>query len=86
MSDVVDLGKKEVGTDFHLEGEDGAIIMRKDGVELLLPDINLDENLPKHLVPLFALSMILGNEPKLQAAIDDMYKYIDDLQPKDPNV
>lgn len=79
MSD--DLVKVSEGTVVSLEKNDGAIVFREDGVEMLLPDINQDLPLPKHLVPLMALAMILGNEPKLQAAIDDMYKFMDEKHP-----
>lgn len=80
MSDEINL--PEGDNVFTLGKRDGAIVFREDGVELLLPDIDLEADLPKHLAPLMAFALILGNEPKLQAAIDDMYKAVDEQQNK----
>jgi hypothetical protein len=80
MSDEIKTGKS--GTDIHLDGNDGAIIFRENGVEMLLPDIDLDAILPKHLAPLMAFAMTLGDEKKLQAAIDDMNASIETMLAK----
>jgi hypothetical protein len=75
MSEVLQGGEPE--TIIKLIKEEGAIIVREDGVELLLPDIDQELPLPKHLVPLMALAMIIGDEKRLQEAIDHMYAIMD---------
>jgi hypothetical protein len=75
MSEVLQGGEPE--TIIKLVKEEGAIIVREDGVELLLPDIDQELPLPKHLVPLMALAMIIGDEKRLQEAIDHMYAIMD---------
>jgi hypothetical protein len=75
MSEVLQGGEPE--TIIKLVKEEGAIIVREDGVELLLPDIDQELPLPKHLVPLMALAMIIGDEKRLQEAIDHMYAMMD---------
>jgi hypothetical protein len=75
MSEV--LQGEEPETIIKLIKEEGAIIVRENGVELLLPDIDQELPLPKHLVPLMALAMIIGDEKRLQEAIDHMYAIMD---------
>lgn len=60
---------------------DGALIFQEAGqVEIILPVVDPEADLPNHLAPMIALSLILGDEKRLEEALSVMDSTVESYQ------
>lgn len=67
-------------TDMALDPEDGAILFRKTGIEILVPDLPPNAMLPEHLSLMMAIASRLADPNWIKANLDAFHDRIEALK------
>lgn len=67
-------------TQIEINLTDGAILFTEKGIELLVPNLDQEANVPTHLYPLFALASKLHDKEFMEQAWEQFNKQIEDIR------